>query len=157
MSSVKDLEPYKRNFQGLVDVLIDFKSTNPSPIAFKITGFRAECFESITQGDAVFCRASDGKIGKAIANDTFDKATVCGISEVTGAAGTEIRVITAGQVAVSQTLDAGDTFFLSPTTPGLLTKTVPTSPGQYVVRVGEAANTTQLIVRIKQPFLLNTI
>ena len=150
MSSVKDLEPYKRNFQGLVDVLIDFKSTNPSPIAFKITGFRAECFESITQGDAVFCRASD----KAIANDTFDKATVCGISEVTGAAGTEIRVITAGQVAVSQTLDAGDTFFLSPTTPGLLTKTVPTTPGQYVVRVGEAANTTQLIVRIKQPFLL---
>ena len=35
----------------------------------------------------LYSRASDGQVGKAIANDTFDKALVAGVAETTKAAG----------------------------------------------------------------------
>jgi hypothetical protein len=55
---------------------------------------------------------------------------------------------------MSQTLDAGDLFFLSATQAGRVVKTPPSTAGQYVTPVGEAANTNELIVRIKRPILL---
>ncbi|MEC7255915.1 MAG: hypothetical protein VXV76_04820, partial [Candidatus Thermoplasmatota archaeon] len=39
--------------------------------------------QQVTQGDAVYARAADGFIGKAIGNDTFDKAKVAGFAETT--------------------------------------------------------------------------
>ena len=60
----------------------------PSQTVFKVTGYEATtCFENVTQGDAVYARASDGQVGKAIANDTFDKALVAGVAETTKSAG----------------------------------------------------------------------
>ncbi len=155
MTVVKDLEPYTANVEGLVAILEDFRQTMPNPIVFKIAAYRTEAFENVSQGDALYSRASDGKVGKALANGTLDEATVAGFAETTQTAGQIVRVIVSGQVvAGTQTLDAGDIFFLSAASAGSITKTPPTTAGQFLTVVGEAANTSELIVRIKRPIRL---
>ena len=154
MASVENYIPYQPNAQGLTEVLLDLKSTMPTQTVFKVTGYVTTCFENITQGDAVYSRASDGFVGKAIANDTFDKAKVAGIAETTQSSGSEIRVLTRGIVTTAG-LDAGDLYFLSPSTAGAITLTPPSSAGQAVVRLGEAATTTTLAIQIEPPIKLS--
>jgi len=155
MADVKELQPYAANVEGLVSVLEDFRQTMPNPIVFKVVGYQAEAFENVSQGDAIYSRASDGKVGKAVANGTLDQATVAGFAETTKTAGQTVRVIVSGQVvAGTQTLDAGDLFFLSAASAGSITKTPPTTAGHFLTFVGEAANTSELIVRIKRPIQL---
>ena len=155
MADVKELQPYAANVEGLVSVLEDFRQTMPNPIVFKVVGYQAEAFENVSQGDALYSRASDGKVGKAVANGTLDQATVAGFAETTKTVGQTVRVIVSGQVvAGTQTLDAGDLFFLSAASAGSITKTPPTTAGHFLTFVGEAANTSELIVRIKRPIQL---
>lgn len=45
-------------------------------------------------------------------------------------------------------------YFLSPTTAGLMTGTVPTTVGQYVAYVGRALSTTEMLVEPVVPILL---
>ena len=154
MSSVENNVPYQPNAQGFVEVLLDYKSTFPSPIVFKVTGYVTTTFEDVCQGDAVYSRASDGFIGKAIANDTFDKAKVAGIAETTQSSGSEIRVITRGLVTTAG-LNTGDLYFLSASSAGAITDTPPTGSGNYLTRVGEAGSTGQFIIKIEPPILLS--
>ena len=154
MTSSSNLQPYAPNFEGVVAALIDFKDTSPSDSAFKLFGVELTCFEDVTKGNALYIRASDGKVGKARANGTLDEAVVTGVAETTKTAGETVRAIEVGQAAVAQTLDAGDLFFLSATTPGHLTKTPPSAAGQYVTLIGEAPNNTELTVKIRRPILL---
>ena len=154
MSSVNDLEPYAGNAEGLVAVLEDLRATMPSAIVFKVTGYLATPFENVTQGDALYSRASDGQVGKAIASSSLDQATVAGFAETTKTAGQTVKVIVAGQIAVAQTLDPGELFFLSPTQSGQIVKTPPSTSGQYVTPIGEALATNELIIRIKRPIEL---
>ena len=154
MPSVKDLEPYAGNAEGLTAVLTDIVSTMPNPIVFKVAGYVTNAFENVTQGDVLYSRASDGQVGKAIANDTLDKAVVAGIAETTVTAGNVVRVIVTGQVAVSTSLDPGDMYFLSAASAGSLTKTPPTTAGHYVTLVGEAGTSNQLVLKIKRPVQL---
>ena len=154
MSGETNLQPYAPNFEGVVAALIDFKDTSPEGVTFKLFGVELVCLEDVTQGNALYIRASDGKVGKARANGTLDEATVVGIAETTKTTGQTVRAIVTGQAAVAQTLDAGDLFFVSAITPGLLTKTPPSSAGQYITLVGEAPNTTELTVQIRRPLLL---
>ena len=154
MAGETNHRPYASNFEGVVAALIDFKDTSPSDSAFKLFGVELTCFEDVTQGNALYIRASDGKVGKARANGTLDEAGVTGVAETTKTAGETVRAIVVGQAAVAQTLDAGDLFFLSATTPGHLTKTPPSAAGQYVTLIGEAPNNTELTVKIRRPILL---
>ena len=94
-------EPYAPNAQGFTEALIDLKSNFPGQIANKINGFAANAFENLTQGDAVFSSSSDGQLGKAIANDTQDKARVVGFVETTVSAGNLVRCIVEGITPVS--------------------------------------------------------
>ena len=93
-------------------------------------------------------------MGKAIANDTFDKACVAGVAETTKPAGQSLKVITAGIVATSG-LNAGDQYFLSAASAGAIVETPPSSAGHYVTRVGEAGSTGQFIVNAERPILLS--
>tara|TARA_R100001509_G_scaffold94518_1_gene54698 strand:+ start:202 stop:672 length:471 start_codon:yes stop_codon:yes gene_type:complete len=155
MANVKDLEPYAANLEGLIAVLEDFRKTMPIAVPSKVVGYQAEAFENVSQGDAIYSRTSDGKVGKAVANGTLDQATVAGFAETTKTAGQTVRVIVSGQVAAgTQTLDAGDIFFLSASSAGSITKNPPTAAGQFLTLVGEAPNTSELIVRIKRPIQL---
>ena len=154
MSDVKDLQPYAANTEGLTGVLTDIVSTMPNPIVFKVAGYVTNAFENVTQGDVLYSRASDGQVGKAIANDTSDKAVVAGIAETTVTAGNVVRVIVTGQVAVSTSIDPGDLYYLSASSAGSLTKTPPTTARHYVTLVGEAATSNQIVLKIKRPIQL---
>ena len=143
-------QPYAPNAQGLTEALIDLKSNFPGQIANKINGFAANAFENLNQGDAVFSRSSDGQLGKAIANDTQDKARVVGFVETTVSAGNLVRCIVEGVTPVSG-LDPGDHYFLSAISAGAITKTPPSSTGHFVTRVGEAATTASLVVKTEPP------
>ena len=154
MADVKDLEPYAANTEGLTGVLTDIVSTMPNPIVFKVVGYVVNTFENVTQGDVLYARASDGLVGKAIANDTLDKAVVAGIAETTVTQGNQVRVIVTGQVAVSTSIDPGDMYFLSAASAGSLTKTHPTTAGHYVTLVGEAGTSNQIVLKIKRPIQL---
>lgn len=154
MASVEALAPYQPNAQGLTEVLIDLKSTMPSQTVFKVTGYETTCFEDVVQGQVLYSRASDGQVGKAIASDTLDKATVAGVAETSKSAGQSLKVIVAGIVATSG-LDLGDQYYLSAASAGAIVKTPPSSAGQYISRIGEAGSTGQLIIRIEPPILLS--
>jgi hypothetical protein len=142
--------PYAPNAQGFTEALIDTKTNWPGQITNKINGFAAIAAENLNQGDAVFSRTSDGKLEKAIANDTQDKARVAGFVETTITAGSLVTCIVAGITPVAG-LDPGDSYFLSASSAGAIVKTPPSSSGHFVTRVGEAATTASLVVRTEPP------
>ena len=154
MASVENYVPYQPNAQGLTEALLDLKSTMPSQVVAKVTGYVTNCFEDVTQGDAVYSRASDGFIGKAIANDTEQKAQVAGFAETTKSSGSEVRVLTRGIIATSG-LDTGDLYFLSAASAGSIVTTPPSTAGHYVTRVGEAGSTGQFIIKVEPPIKLS--
>ena len=154
MASVENYVPYQPNAQGLTEALLDLKSTMPSSVVAKVTGYVTNCFEDVTQGDAVYSRASDGFIGKAIANDTENKAQVAGFVETTQSSGSEVRILTRGIIATSG-LDTGDLYFLSASSAGSIVKTPPSTSGHYVTRVGEAGSTGQFIIKVEPPIKLS--
>ena len=125
MSIVKNYEPYEPNAQGLTVALLDFKSTFAGTPAPKVTGYVATTFENVTQGDAVYARAADGFIGKAIGNDTFEKAKVAGFAETTETSGSQVRVLVRGIIETSG-LNFGNEYFLSASSAGSITETHPT-------------------------------
>ena len=145
-------EPYAPNYRGLVDALIDLKEGFPTFVPFRV-GFDAITFEAVSQGDALYMRQSDGKVGKAIANDTLDKAYVVGIADTAKASGEEVKVLVTGVEAMSG-LDAGDHYFLSASGAGAITTTAPTGAGNYVVRVGEATSASEFAIQLEPPILL---
>ena len=154
MSSVENYVPYQPNAQGFTEALLDLKSTMPTSTVFKVTGYVTTCFENVTQGDAVYSRESDGFIGKAIANDTFDKAKVAGFVEVTSTSGSQVRVITRG-ITSMYGLNTGDLYILSASSAGSITTTPTTSAGYFLTRVGEAGSTGQFIVKVEPPVQLS--
>ena len=147
-------EPYEPNYRGLVDAVIDLKEGFPSFAPLQV-GFDATAFENVTEGDALYMRTSDGQVGKATASDgTSEAATVVGFANATASANTTVKVIVVGLKTISG-LDAGDLYFLSPSTAGAITLTPPSSAGQAVVRLGEAATTTTLAIQIEPPIKLS--
>tara|TARA_B100001250_G_C19782628_1_gene782571 strand:- start:703 stop:1164 length:462 start_codon:yes stop_codon:yes gene_type:complete len=153
MSGVNDYEPYAPNAQGLTEVLVDLKSTMADKTVYSLIGFQCVVLENISQGQAIYCRESDGKAGLAVANSTLDLATVAGFARTSKTTGQTLDVITFGILSTSG-LDEGDIYYLS-TSPGVITKTPTSTAGQYVTRIGEACSSAQLIVRIEPPILLS--
>lgn len=154
MAGVSNYEPYAPNSEGLTEVLIDLKSTMAGRTVYAVAGFLAEGFENVVQGQALYARASDGKVGLAIANDTFDKANVIGFAQTSKLAGEQVRVLIVGVLAGSA-YNAGDIYYLSANSAGSITTIPPSTAGQYVVRVGEAASTSEFIIQLEPPIELS--
>jgi len=150
---VLDHEPYEASDVGLIGALRDLKETMAGQQTYSVVGYQCEVFENVVQGEALYCRASDGKVGKAIANDTFDKALVAGFAQTTKSTGQSVNVIVRGLLATSG-LDEGDDYYLSAASAGSITKTAPTTASQYLTRIGEAAGSTELIIKLEPPILL---
>ena len=147
-------EPYAPNAQGLTEALIDLKEGFPTFAPAQVT-FNAVAFENVTEGDALYMRTSDGKVGKASAADgTIENAFVIGFAQISALTDESLQVVVAGLKDISG-LDAGDLFFLSATTSGAITATPPSSAGQAVVRIGEAATATKLSIQIEPPIKLS--
>ena len=154
MAGISNYEPYAPNSEGLTQALIDLKDTMAGRTVYSVAGFIAEGFEDVTQGQALYSRTSDGKVGRAIANDTLDKATVIGFAQTSKLAGEQVRVLIVGVLA-SAGLDAGDIHYLSDSAAGAITTTPPTAAGRFVTRVGEAASTSEFIIQIEPPIELS--
>ena len=147
-------EPYEPNYRGLVDAVIDLKEGFPTYSPLQV-GFNATAFENVSEGDALYMRTSDGQVGKASAADgTVENATVVGFANAAATANSTVKVIVVGIKTMSG-LDAGDLYFLSPSTAGAITLTPPSSAGQAVVRLGEAATTTSFAIQIEPPIKLS--
>tara|TARA_B100000963_G_scaffold360712_1_gene392688 strand:- start:1512 stop:1985 length:474 start_codon:yes stop_codon:yes gene_type:complete len=154
-NTVNSNQPYSSNYVGFVGSLEDFRLTIGSiPVVTKVVGYSAEVFENVTQGDALFCRNSDGKLGKAIANDTREKAHVAGFAETTVSAGSTVRAMVRGLIATSG-LNAGNIYFLSHLSAGAITETPSTTAGHFVVPVGEAGTSAQFIIKVEPEILLS--
>ena len=150
----KSRAPYETNFRGLVDALIDLKEGFPTFAPLQV-GFNATAFENVADGDALFMRTSDGQVGKAsAANGSLENAIVIGFADTTVSANSTVKVIVAGTLSTLTGLDAGDLYFLSPSTAGAITLTPPSGTGQAVTRVGEASTTTDFAIHIEPPVLL---
>ena len=148
-------EPYEPNYRGLCDAVIDLKEGFPSFAPLQV-GFDATTFESVTEGDALYMRTSDGKVGKATAADgTSEAATVVGFANSSQNINSTVKVIVVGLKTFTVNLDPGDLYFLSPSTAGAITLTAPSSAGQAVVRLGEAATTSTLAIQIEPPIKLS--
>ena len=152
----KSRAPYETNFRGLVDALIDLKEGFPTFSPADRIGFDATAFENVTAGDALFMRSSDGQVGKAsAANGSLENAIVIGFADTTVSANSTVKVIVAGTLSTLTGLDAGDLYFLSPSTAGAITLTPPSGTGQAVTRVGEAATASKFATHIEPPVKLS--
>jgi hypothetical protein len=154
MAGVSNYEPYAPNNQGLTEALIDLKSTMAGKTVYSVAGFQALAFEAVSQGQALYSRSSDGKVGLAIANDTFDKANVVGFAQTSKLAGETVRVLIVGMLGTTG-LDPGEIYYLSAASAGSITTTPPSSAGHYVTRVGEAATGTEFIIQLEPPVQLH--
>jgi len=152
MSGVSNYAPYAANAQGMVEVLLDLKSTMAGRTVYSTNGFGALAFENVTQGAPLYARSSDGKVGNAIASGSLDQATVVGFAERAKLTGELVRCLTVGVLATSG-LDAGESYYLATAT-GAITKTPPSNTGEFVTRVGEAATGASLIIQLEPPVLL---
>ena len=146
-------QPYDHNFGGLVEALIDLKEGFPT-FAPERVGFDATTFEAVSDGDALYMRSSDGKVGKAQADGTLDEAIVVGFADDSAAIDSTVKVLVAGLLDYPNAIDPGDVYFLS-TAAGEISLTAPSAAGQYVTRVGEGATSTEFSIQIEPPILLS--
>ena len=146
-------QPYAPNYRGLVDAVIDLKEGFPTFSPIRV-GFDATTFEAVSNKDALYMRSADGQVGKATAaSGSSEAANVVGFADSDKGSGETVKVVVVGIKAMTS-LDAGDLYYLSPSTAGAITTTAPSGSGQAVTRLGEAATTTDFSIQVEPPILL---
>ena len=104
--------------------------------------------EAISLGDAVYISVVDGKtyLGQA---DTANGSEVIGFCDRAAVLDDAIAISLVGPFTnATWTLTAGTRYYLSPTTPGEITSTAPSTPGQYIVPMGTASDVTKLSINV---------
>ena len=146
-------QPYAPNYRGLVDAVIDLKEGFPTFSPIRV-GFDATTFEAVSNKDALYMRSADGQVGKATAaSGSSEAANVVGFADSDKGSGETVKVVVVG-IKTMTSLDAGDLYYLSPSTAGAITTTAPSGSGQAVTRLGEAATTTEFSIQVEPPILL---
>lgn len=113
---------------------------------------------SITVGQAVYIK-SNGDIDLAMADASATAKVVGVVADATIATGTSGNIRTSGALASadwttvtgSATLTPGERYYLDNTSAGMLTATPPDATGEFVVAVGMALSTTELLVEVARP------
>ena len=149
MAGTSNYQPYEPNSKGFTEALIDLKDTLGGRVVYSVAGFESVAFENVAQGQPLYARSSDGKLGLARAAGNSDEARVVGFAQTSKNTGQTVRCLVFGNLATSG-LDAGELYFLS-TGYGGITTTAPSSSGQYITRVGEAISGASLHVSLEPP------
>ena len=149
MAGTSNYPPYEPNAQGFTEALIDLKDTLAGRTVYSVAGFESIAFENVNQGQPLYARSSDGKLGLARAAGSEDEARVVGFAQTNKSTGETVRCLVFGTLATSS-LDAGEFYFLS-TGYGSITATPPSTAGQYITRVGEAISGASLHVSLEPP------
>jgi len=149
MAGTSNYQPYEPNSKGFTEALIDLKDTLGGRVVYSVAGFESVAFENVAQGQPLYARSSDGKLGLARAAGNADEARVVGFAQTSKNTGETVRCLVFGSLATSG-LDAGELYFLS-TGYGGITTTAPSGSGQYMTRVGEAISGASLHVSLEPP------
>ena len=118
---------------------------------------------SLDPGMVVYPSGADA-VSKARANAS-GTAFPIGMAEATISNGASGNIIIEGVVTLttgewdalagtSGGLAYGTTYYLDPSTAGLITSTAPSTVGQFVVEIGRALSTTELVLDIQQTIKL---
>lgn len=119
---------------------------------------------AIVIGQAVYASGNDSvDLARANAAGTVDVLGL--VSNATVASGAQATIVSAGVLVATtaqwdaQTGDSGglianQKYWLSGGTAGHLTKTAPTTVGQYVAPIGLGVSTTELLIDIREPIAL---
>ena len=148
---------YPANTGGVIKALLDLKTAISSGGGGGGGGGSADTVElSITAGetvaldDAVYLH-TDGKVYKAVNNDTRAKATVVGIVKTAASANGNATIVLRGKVTSTGAFGgAGNEFWLA-STGGQLSGTATTTAGDFVTKVGAALDANNLVVMIEPP------
>ena len=149
MAGTSNYQPYEPNSKGFTEALIDLKDTLGGRVVYSVAGFESVAFENVAQGQPLYARSSDGKLGLARAAGSADEARVVGFAQTSKSTGETVRCLVFGTLATSG-LDAGELYFLS-TGYGGITTTPPSGSGEYMTRVGEAISSASLHVSLEPP------
>ena len=149
MSGTSNYAPYEPNAKGFTEALIDLKDTLGNRTVYSVAGFESIAFENVAQGQPLYARSSDGKLGLARAAGSADEARVVGFAQTSKNTGQTVRCLVFGSLATSG-LNAGELYFLS-VGYGSITSTAPSGSGQYMTRVGEAISGASLHVSLEPP------
>ncbi len=149
MAGTSNYQPYEPNSKGFTEALIDLKDTLGGRVVYSVAGFESVAFENVAQGQPLYARSSDGKLGLARAAGNADESRVVGFAQTSKSTGQTVRCLVFGLLATSG-LDAGELYFLS-TGYGGITTTPPSGSGQYMTRVGEAISGASLHVSLEPP------
>jgi hypothetical protein len=144
-------QPYEPNYRGLVDALIDLKEGFPVFAPTRV-GFDATTFEPVGDGDALYMRTTDGKVGLATMDGTVDEALVVGFANDAANTDETVKVLVAGLKTMPFAIDPGDIYFLAQN--GAISTTPPSTAGHFVTRVGEGATATDFSIQLEPPIEL---
>tara|TARA_Y100001973_G_scaffold99711_1_gene159342 strand:- start:118 stop:579 length:462 start_codon:yes stop_codon:yes gene_type:complete len=149
MAGTSNYSPYEPNSKGFTEALIDLKDTLAGRTVYSVAGFESLAFENVAQGQPLYARSSDGKLGLARAAGSVDEARVVGFAQTSKSTGETVRCLVFGNLETSG-LNAGELYFLS-TGYGGITTTAPSSSGQFITRVGESISSASLHVSLEPP------
>ena len=124
---------------------LDFKSSGTASAANVDIDYLADT--TIAALDVVYISSTD-RVSPANAGATATYKAI-GFALNGGASGATITVRVAGEVPGLSGFNPNETVFLSPTTGGAITTTVPTGAGEYLIKVGSGRTTTDLVVIIQ--------
>lgn len=103
--------------------------------------------ENLTSGHAVYISAAD-TVSRGLA-DAVATSEVIGFANGAVTSGGAVSLVTAGRLAAFSGLTAGARYYLSPSSAGDITTTVPTGAGEVVMLVGYAKNATTLEIQFQ--------
>lgn len=106
----------------------------------------ANAGESITAGQAVYKKASDGKWWKAQTDDTSAQADAQGIALHAAAADQPLAVQTGGSIAIGATVAAGVFYYVSNTAGGIC-PVADIGSADYVTQIGYGLTTSTIMVQ----------
>ena len=149
---------YPANTGGVIKALLDLKTAiscggggggggggSADTVELSITAG-----ESVALDDVVYLH-TDGKVFKAINNDTRAKATVVGVVKTAANANANATIVLRGKVTSTGAFGAaGNVFWLSNST-GQLSGTPAAATGDFVTKVGTALDANNLVVMIEPP------
>lgn len=146
------VKSYPANTAGIIQALIDLQlaiSGGGSGSQSVAALAPASAGEPLALGDVVYVKASDGRVYKALSNNTREKANVLGlVKSAVSNTGDAVTVVVRGPIAGMSGLSTGVDYYLDDN--GGITQTAPT--GQlYSVHIGQAISATQLDVQPHQP------
>ena len=107
MAGTTNYPPYEANAKGFTEALIDFKDTLAGRTVYSVAGFESVAFENVAQGQPLYARSSDGKLGLARAAGSADEARVVGFAQTSKSTGETVRCLVFGNLATSG-LNAGE-------------------------------------------------